>query len=150
VTHLPGSPPLLGWVVIVFGVAQLIVLWREMKKYRTKAASRPGGRMARCVEGLVVSFVWLLGGALVLHPVAPAASGVMAVVAALCFPAVFVCTGLLAVLRVDVLVEWMGWPPPERRWQRGVLRGVGAAQAVSGVAMFVFLTYLAPSVLGGW
>jgi hypothetical protein len=149
VTQLLGDAPLLGWVVIAFGAIQSIRLWRNGKKYRTKAVPKPGGRAASAVEGLMLAVVWLIGGALVLYPVAPGASVVMVAGAVLCFPATFVCVGLLAALRVDDLAAWMGWPRPEGRWRRGVLQSVGVAHSVAGVAMFVLVIYAARSLLGG-
>ncbi|MFI9485320.1 hypothetical protein ACIG47_02930 [Promicromonospora sp. NPDC052451] len=148
-TQFPGGVPLMGWLLVASGVLGAIRLWREAKKYRTKAVPRPGGRMARISEGLALALAWLMGGALVLFPVAPAASVVMAVVAVLCLPVVVVCTGLVALFRVDELAEWMGWPRSEGRWRRGVLQGVGLAHTVGGVGISVIIVRAALALLDG-
>ena len=131
----------MGWVFIAVGAISSIRWWRDVKRHTTNEPASPGGRTSLAVEGAMLAMVWLIGGALMVYPVAPAASIVMAVAAVYCLPVAFVGTGLLAVFRVDDLIAWMGWPPPQERWQRGVLRGVGVTHAVAGLAIAVLVTY---------
>lgn len=131
----------MGCVFIAVGAIAATRWWRDVRRYTTDAPPRPGGKTVLAVEGAMLALAWLIGGALVVYPVAPVASIGMAVVAAYCLPVAFVGTGLLAVFRLDDLVAWMGWPPPEERWQRGILRGVGVAHAVGGLAVAVLVTY---------
>ena len=142
VTHLFGIVPLMGWVFIAIGAITSIRWWRDVKKHTAGEPSKPGGKVVLAVEAAMSAAMWLIGGALVVYPVAPAASVGMVMVAAYCIPVAFVGTGLLAVLRLDDLVAWMGWPPPEERWQRGILRGVGVTHTVAGLGAAVLLTYL--------
>ncbi|MFD2792890.1 hypothetical protein ACFS27_04935 [Promicromonospora vindobonensis] len=139
-THLLESGPL-GWVFIAVGAISSVRWWHHVWTYTTKALPRPGGKTALAVEGAMLALVWLIGGAVVVYPIVPMASIGMVVVAAYCFPVAFVGTGLLAFFRVDELIAWMGWPRPEGRWRRGVIRGVGVAHAVAGLAIAVLVTY---------